>query len=339
MSSQHQDAEIERTANAGTAADAQPSARIASHRHADFSRAVLEDLYRYPRKQVWITWVLWAITGLLGGHRFYLDRTGTGALMLFTGGGGALWWIVDAFLIRKMVDAYNADQAQRQATGLPPKALSFMPPARGGTLPAAPEWVAKRGGRKRIIGDVIVLTVAGMSVGAFAKSSGNYEAVITILVLCAITLAGARWDALATIPILRGLDRWSHRLRLYYYTNDPGGPLALFFRPVVGLLSAPFRLRARAEAWLYLQVGAWFTIVFTGVDLVQATGIATGDLGIHLGGFFADMVLTFASIYAFAAPIGAILTTHVLLEKSDFVVWMLTGVALAAMAAGIVAAT
>jgi hypothetical protein len=38
----------------------------------------------------------------------------------------------------------------------------------------------------------------------------------------------------------------------------------------------------------------------------------------------------------FAPPIGAILTTHVLLEKRDFVVWLLTGIALTATLFGIV---
>jgi hypothetical protein len=185
---------------------------------------------------------------------------------------------------------------------------------------------------------MIVLSVAGVSVGAFSSGSGNYEAVITIVALCAITLLGARWDALAHMPILSGLDRWSHRLRLYYWYNDPGGPLELFFRPIIGLLTAPFRKKARAEAWLYLQVGAWFTIMFTGVAVVQATGIAHASLDIQPGGFFLDLIMTFVSIYAFAAPIGAILTTHVLLEKSDAVVWLLTAVALAAMALGILAA-
>jgi hypothetical protein len=213
-----------------------------------------------------------------------------------------------------------------------------MPPARGATLPETPVWVAKRGGRRRLLGDMIVLAVTGVSVGALSSVSGNYEAVITIIALSAITLLGARWDGLAHMPILSGLDRWSHRLRLYYWYNDPGGPLQLFFRPIIGLLTAPFRKRARAEAWLYLQVGAWFTIMFTGVAVVQATGIAQATLNIQPLRFFSDLVLTFAAIYAFAAPIGAILTTHVLLEKSDAVVWRLTGVALAAMALGIVAA-
>jgi TM2 domain-containing membrane protein YozV len=312
----------------------QPQVGAVPPRPPDFSRAVLEDLYRYPRKQVAIAYVLWALTGLFGGHRFYLDRTGTGVLMLFSGGGGVIWWIIDAFFIRKIVDAFNAEQAEREDSGLPPKALSFMPPLRGATLPPVPEWVAKRGGRKRVYGDVIVLSIAGISVGVFAQNSGNYEPVIAIVALCAITLLGARWDALANIPLLRGFDRWSHRLRLYYYMNDPGGPLQLFFRPLVGLLSAPFRKRARAEAWLYLQLGAWFTIIFTAVDVVQAVGIGASGVALHPASYITDLVLTFASIYAFAAPIGAILTTHVLLEKSDVVVWMLTGIALAATVFG-----
>jgi TM2 domain-containing membrane protein YozV len=331
MTSHPPEAQIQRPAQAAATGRS-------SHRHADFSRAVLEDLYRYPRKNPRIAFALWALTGLFGGHRFYLDRTGTGLIMMFTSGGAVIWWLVDLWLIRKMVLEFNEEQAQREMEGLPPKALSFMPPARGATLPPFPEWVAKRGGRKRLYGDVLVLAIDGVAVGAFASKSGNYEPVIAILALSAITLLGARWDALATVPLLRGFDRWSHRLRLFYYTNDPGGPLKLFFRPIVGLVSAPFRKRARAEAWLYLQVGAWFTIVFTGLDVVQSVGIGAAGLDFHPLSFVMDAATTFASIYAFAAPIGAILTTHVLLEKRDLVVWVLTGVALGATLLGMVVA-
>lgn len=307
-------------------------------RHADFSRAVLDDLYRYPRKQLALAYLLWAVTGAAGGHRFYLDRPGTGLLMLFSGGGMLIWWIIDFFHLRKMVDAFNEEQARREASGLPPMELEFMPP-RGATLPPAPAWVAKRKGRARLVGDVLVLGVAGMSVGAVASGSGNFEAVVAIVALCAITLLGARWDALAEIPVLRSLDRWSHRLRLFYYVTDPGGPLTLFFRPVVGLVSAPFRRKARAEAWLYLQVGAWFTIFFTGLDVIQASGIGSEEgFSFNVTPFFLDMMLTFVSIYAFCTPIGAILTTHVLLEKRDAVVWMLSAVALIATLLGIIAA-
>lgn len=295
---------------------------------------MLEDLYRYPRKHRRLALAFWALTGLVGGHRFYLDRPLSGLLMAVSGGGVLVWWVVDAFLIRTMVEEFNTDQAEREHSGLPPSALAFMPPVKGATLPPAPPWAAARG-RRGLIGDLIVLVVAGLSVGAFAANTGTFEPIVAILALSAITLLGARWEALAHVPMLRSFDRWSHRLRLYYYINDPGGPLTLFFRPMLGLVTAPFRRRARAEAWLYLQLGFWFTIVFTGADLVQAVDVSQQGLALHPTGFFVDMAMTFASIYAFAAPIGAILTTHVLLEKRDQVVWLLTGVTLTAVLLGL----
>jgi TM2 domain-containing membrane protein YozV len=304
-------------------------------RHADFSRAVLEDLYRYPLKRNDVAFALCVLTGLVGGHRFYLDKPATALAMALSGGGGLVWWIVDLFHIRAMVLAFNADQTERQLTGQPPRALSFMPPSRGMVLPRSPDWLHRRGGRARLYGDVVVLALAGICVGGLASSSGNFEPVIAIVALSAITLLGARWDALATVPVLRSFDRWSHRLRLYYYMNDPGGPLTLFFRPLVGLVSAPFRKRARAEAWLYLQIGLWFTIIFTGLDVVQAVSIGAGGIDIHPMDFLGDIAITLVSIYAFAAPIGAILTTHVLLERRDLVVWVLTGITLVAILFGV----
>ncbi|MFK8041766.1 TM2 domain-containing protein [Congregibacter sp.] len=302
-----------------------------SRRDADFSRAVLEDLYRYPLKRRQVAWILWALTGLLGGHRFYLDRPATALAMAVTAGGGLLWWIIDAFYMTTMLRSFNDDQSHRQKTGQPPRALSFMPPSRGMVLPPQPEWIEKRQGRARLYGDVVVLFFAGLSVGAISDASGNYESIVAIVALSAITLLGARWNALATTPILRNFDRWSHRLRLYYYVNDPGGPLTLFFKPFWGLLTAPFRKRARAEAWLYLQIGLWFTVFFVSIDLIQAVDISADGININVMGFLGDVAITLVSVYAFATPIGAILTTHVLLERRDITVWVLTSITLAAV--------
>lgn len=37
--------------------------------------------------------------GVLGVHRFYVGKIGTGILQLLTGGGFGIWWIVDMVLI------------------------------------------------------------------------------------------------------------------------------------------------------------------------------------------------------------------------------------------------
>ena len=69
--------------------------------------------YASPRrKSLLLAYLLWLITGLIGGHRFYLGRLWTGLLMAALTIVGiaalpllavaALWWIVDIFLIPRM---------------------------------------------------------------------------------------------------------------------------------------------------------------------------------------------------------------------------------------------
>lgn len=308
-------------------------------RAPDFSRAVLDDLYTYPRKRKLVAWPLWLVTGVLGGHRFYLNRTGTGILMFLTAGGGLIWWIVDAFLLNGMVEAYNREQAQRERSGFPPIALEFMPAVgEAKQLAGRPDWAARRSGLGRLAGGAVVLTVAGMALGATTVREGTFEALLAVVALIGVTSFGARWDELARLPVLRELDRWSHRLRLYYYSNDPGGPLSLLFRPVVGPVTAVFRKRARAEVRLYLQLGAVFAIVFTLFDVAAAAAVTRSGIEFSLEPLVEDIVVTFISVYAFATPIGATLTTHLLLERTDRVVWGLSGLALAAIGVGLLAA-
>ena len=224
----------------------------------DFSRAVLDRLYRYPKRRRAFAYPLWLVSGVFGGHRFYLDRTGTGLAMLCTGGGMGVWWLIDAFLIPRMVRAYNEDQERRKAAGLAPRQLAFMP-AKGETLPPRPYWAEERSAQSRLVADACVMVLAGGSLGAFAKGMGQIEPVIAVGSLIAITLLGTRWDALAHLPVLRSFDRWAHRLRLFYYTNDPGPALALLFRQAIAVFMI-FHKRVRAEAKLYMQLGISFTI-------------------------------------------------------------------------------
>jgi hypothetical protein len=298
----------------------------------DFSRSVLDDVYRYRTKDLRLAYALWLVTGLFGGHRFYVGKVGTGLLMLATGGGGTVWWLVDAFLVKRMIEARNREQSERESKGLPPAEMSFMPalPTEE-ELEGPPEWADRRRGSARLVGDALVLGVAGAALGAITAARGDFEALAAVIALVAITILGARWDP--TLPLLRDLDRWSHRLRLYYRFNDPGGPLSLMFRPLVGPLTAWFRKKARAEVRLYLQLGAVFTIGFTLLDVGQSIGAQ----GFEASSFMGDLFVTFFTVYAFTTPIGATLTTHLLLERRDEIVWGLSALTILAIAVGMLA--
>ncbi len=298
-------------------------------RSPDFSRSVLADVYRYRLKRPRVAWGLWLLTGFFGGHRFYFGKTVSGLLMLATGGGGGFWWLLDAFSVNRMVRHFNDRQLERKEAGLPPVEMDFMPAIPSDEeLEGPPSWAELREGRLRLAGDALVLLIAGTALGAISGSRGDYEAITAVLTLIAITVLGARWDP--TLPLLGELDRWSHRLRLYYRFNDPGGPLSLMFRPVVGPVTAWFRKKARAEVRLYLQLGAVFTIGFTLIDLAQAWG---GD-GFEALALLGDLFVTFFTVYAFATPIGAVLTTHLMLERKDQIVWALSGWTVLWMAVG-----
>jgi len=71
-----------------------------------FERAEFE--YGFVRKDVRVAFALWAVTGILGGHRFYLGDTGRSVAMLFTLGGLGVWTLVDGLFLARRVRAVNA---------------------------------------------------------------------------------------------------------------------------------------------------------------------------------------------------------------------------------------
>jgi hypothetical protein len=141
--------------------------------------------------------------------------------MLLTGGGGLCWWIWDVFHIRTMVEAFNNQEDTRADAHIPPQGLGFLPPKDDLQLSGPPSWADKRRGRIRVIGSAVVLGLIGLSIGAISGTTGMYEPVTIILVFIVLTLTAARWHGISRIPVLSGLSRWSHRLRLYYYTVEP----------------------------------------------------------------------------------------------------------------------
>lgn len=312
---------------------------------ADFSRDVLEDLYAYRRKRRDVAWLLWGTLGWLGAHRFYLGRDFSGLVLLFTGGGGLLWWMADAFLLDRMVEAHNEQQETRKRSGLPPVGMDFMPPLRVEVLRQTPAWVKRwkaRGLGKRALrlaGDVLVLAFVGFALGTLVGMAGALEAIVAVVLLAATTSLGAGPDWLRDVPLFAALERWTHRLRLFYHHNEPGSPPALLLRSVVGMMWAPFRAKHRTEVKLYVELGAVFTAGFLLLDvvfdvIVPAASGASVALGPVLTGWLQEAFTTFFLTYAFAAPVGAILTLYLLVRPTHTLPRILAALAMLALGAG-----
>ena len=302
----------------------------------DFAREVLGDLYVYRLKRRSLAWGLWATLGIVGAHRFYVERAWSGLAMAFTGGGGLLWWLADAAFLGRMVRAHNVEQERREGVGLPPVELAFMPPLSSEVLREPPAWTVRWAARSRrwriarLTGDALVLLVAASVLGALAGVDGATEAVVAVTALVLATLLGGRVGALARVPGTRALVRWTHRLRLFYYYNPPASPPGLLLRTVVGAVYAPIRQRDRAEVRLYLELGAAFTIGFLLLNVLGTLILPAlrGGLGAISPGhvaaeWLAESLLTFLVTSAFAAPIGAILTLYLLTRRTHTVARLL----------------
>lgn len=94
-----------------TALPAADAALLAALSKAD-AAALLAKISAPRPKSGGATFLLWLATGLVGGHRYYLGRTKTGALQTLTLGGAGLWWLFDLPLLGRMVrDANEARQS------------------------------------------------------------------------------------------------------------------------------------------------------------------------------------------------------------------------------------
>ena len=64
--------------------------------------------YESVRKDRRAAYTIWGLTGVFGGHRFYLGDTGRSIAMLFTLGGLGVWSLIDVFFIARRVRDVNS---------------------------------------------------------------------------------------------------------------------------------------------------------------------------------------------------------------------------------------
>lgn len=300
-----------------------------------------EDLFDYDRKSRSVAWALWLFTGFLGGHRLYLGRVGTAMLMFLTGGGAMIWWVVDAFLIGRMVDAHDEEQARREREGLPPVELKAMGPVDRPTLLASPDWA--RPGRRwpwGVTGDAVVLGLAGVMLGAASRGTGDYKglAVVVGMVFMLNLPSGLyRWREL---PLVGGLVRWDLLLHAFYHNHSPGNAVARLARPITGWVTSIFRPRNWTETRIYLQLGVAASMLFAAIDVSRDVaapylmqGVVVNPLEVWLEG----VVLTLTVIFFFTVPIGATLVKCSLLDRPRIEAWGLSAVAALSVMAGLIA--
>ena len=281
----------------------------------DFSDAVVRALYRYPRKHYAVALPLAIVGGVLGLHRAYLGLVGSAMGMFLSGGGACVWWVHDLFNLRRLVDGVNAEQARREEAGLPPRALSFLPPIDEHEALSRPRWADRRSGSLRLYGSALLLLLFGLAQGVVSAGTGVHEPLFTVCVFLFASLVVARWGWLQRVPLLGALSLWVHRLRLFYFHVDPGSLWHLALRPLYGVLVAPFQAKVRAEVQLHLQLGFAVSAFLMLGDLSEMR--QAGSLGAALLGLFAEFLQTLVFTYLFVAPIGALITTQILIERSD----------------------
>lgn len=305
---------------------------------------IREDLFEYPLKRRSLAYLLWLFLGIFGAHRIYLNRVWTGIAMLLTGGGALLWWIVDLFLIKRMVKQHNTIQGHRRDLGLPPVALDFLPPTDGSELARTPPWFdpkSRRGvrGIRSLAADVLVLGVVGVALGTVTRATGNVEAIAAVLALIVVLNVGPLLAPLHDVPLVGDLVRWSYRLRLFYHHVKPGHALSRLFRPLIGAFYAPFRKKRRAEVSLYLRLGGAFVVLFLLEDLatevVQPLVARASLVGLTGVWWLKDVVLTLLNIFLFTAPIGATLMIYVLTDRSHLALALMSVLTVAAVATGL----
>ncbi len=69
--------------------------------------------YEQEEKSRVVMMVLWLVLGVLGFHRFYIGDMKKGVLLLFTGGGFIIGWLIDFAFICPRVTEYNEDLKKR----------------------------------------------------------------------------------------------------------------------------------------------------------------------------------------------------------------------------------
>lgn len=318
---------------------------------ATLEAELMTDLVRYPLRKYRTLFWLWLVTGIVGGHRYYLGQTVKGALMTISYGGMGLWWLRDGMQLRKLLNQYNSAQMARRTRQEPPLEMAYLPALTPDVWQkpyayAAPAFseLADRNPRT-LRGDLVVVVCISLLVAYVCHEENEYEPLVAVFVLLSLlnlrAFRGESWlvKLARRSRIVRESLQWELKLRLFYHAHGVPKPSQLLFRPFTSFVRL-FQPKHAGEAQLYLEASYLLSAVFSALNLLDGTYIellSQGEFAEAGREWLMNNLLVLFLVYAFVTPLGATLMkfdlTHPQASRDRFI---LSAVALLALGWGLV---
>lgn len=206
-----------------------------------------------------LTYTLWLFGGWFGLHRFYLRQWFGGLLYACTMGFLGIGWIVDAFLIPRMlkgkVEEDNALAKEAIEADIPIKEPIIAP------------WAAEGGGllfKLQLFFGGLFLLFAPMVVVVFAVLFKQWTLLAVMVGILLFTnfldhvrqLLEHREEQIKKLPFMKQVIKHFNGFYDFYIENRPRGFLFYLFYFPFGFLTLAFSGRSREEFKLYLRVFA-----------------------------------------------------------------------------------
>lgn len=235
-----------------------------------------------PKKKSYtITYILWALFGVIGGHRFYLGKWFTGLLYLFSFGLFFYGWLFDLIWLFFMVKNHNQPQQEEEKYFL--KKLTITPEL-------AP-WASIQ--RKNFFVNLlnsidgifrtIIFIIFPVFTAFFAYFFDAFELLAFLVIVLFMTgYIGSIKKGLGSIEDFFSKNKHLSRIPLlpeildrfkefydFYYEYKPSNPLSYILYPIFGLISLTYSKKSRKEFGLFVQLIVLIMIALALENLVN----------------------------------------------------------------------
>jgi len=262
-----------------------------------------------------VTYLLWLFGGWFGLHRFYLRQWFGGLLYMCTFGFLGIGWLLDAFLIPRMLKGKpDADYAPDPADIEESEAAGgfFAAPVE----PTLAPWAADGGRsllfRLQLFFGGLFLLIAPMIVVAFAVLMQQWTLMAVMIGILLFTnfldhvrqILEQREEQIKKLPFMKELIKHFNGFYDFYMEHRPRGFLFYLFYFPVGFLWLTFSKLAREELKLYLRVFAAIAaaLLLGTVSSYKSVYGSYVPVGMMIGLLVANLVILFLVVLLYMMP-------------------------------------